>query len=119
MGLVSPTLFPRTRRQSFISFFLDDGVPDDTGCHILLVPAKGHLSHLPSSANVERSPAVSRTCPVIWFRNMWFSATRYSFRNNRPWSTGPVIEGSHVFHSITPPPGHDDVPVGVEYRGSK
>jgi len=29
-----------------------------------------------------------------------------------------VIEARYVFHSIAPPPGHDDVPVGMEYLGS-
>lgn len=75
-------------------------------------------NRVPSSATVGRSPSVSRTRPVIYFRNMRFSATRYSLRNNRSWSTGPVIEARYVFHSIALPPGHDDVPVGMEYQGS-
>lgn len=48
-------------------------------------------SRLPRAARVLRSPSVSRTRPVIWFRKLRFSATKYSFRNNNSWSTVPVM----------------------------
>ena len=43
-GVGVPVLFPRTWQQSFIASSLDDGVPDDNGCHTRWAPAGGRLS---------------------------------------------------------------------------
>ena len=55
------------------------------------------------SASVVRSPSVNRTRPVIWWRRMRFSITRYSLRRSSAYSTVPVIYASRCFQSIAIP----------------
>jgi hypothetical protein len=72
-------------------------------------------SFLPISARVVRSRSLSRTRPLICWRRMRFSVTRYAFRSRSFWSTDLVIYASRRFQSMRLTPSTTIADFASEY----